>query len=54
MNLKSFQEKSLKSKSIIMIGIFTFVLLIGIIIYQSFAMYEQKMIYNVIQGQVPI
>ncbi|MCI8394199.1 MAG: hypothetical protein HFH86_01780 [Bacilli bacterium] len=36
-----------------MIGIFTFVLLIGIIIYQSFAMYEQKMIYNVIQGQVP-
>jgi len=44
---KAFQEKKHKRTIMIIAGISTFVLLVGIIIYQSYAMYEQINEYDV-------
>jgi len=50
---KAFQEKKHKRTIMIIAGISTFVLLVGIIIYQSYAMYEQINEYDVIKGDIP-
>ncbi|MCI8394375.1 MAG: hypothetical protein HFH86_02705 [Bacilli bacterium] len=53
MEFKAFQEKKHKRTIMIIAGISTFVLLVGIIIYQSYAMYEQINEYDVIKGDIP-
>jgi len=53
MKLKIFQEKRAKQSVMITVGISIIVLLIGIIIYQSYAMYEQKKEYDVMKGSIP-
>ncbi len=53
MNLKRF-DKNKKKKTYIISGIvFLFIAITGIILYRSYALYQNQKSYNILQGKIP-
>ena len=53
MKLEKFHEKNPKQKGIIIGSIVLFVLITGIVVYRSFALFEENQEFDVIKGIVP-
>lgn len=53
MKLEKFQEKKPKQKGIIIGSIVLFILITVIVVYRSFALFEEKQEFDVIKGSVP-
>ncbi|MCI8394550.1 MAG: hypothetical protein HFH86_03605 [Bacilli bacterium] len=53
MELKSYHESRKKQKIILGLSIVSFLFLVGMILYRSFALYDQKESFDVIKGSIP-
>ena len=52
MKLQKFKEKDNKKVMIIVFSVCCILLIVGVIFYNSFALYEQKKDFNVINGNI--
>ena len=53
MKLKAFREKNKKKRWMILGSVIVFLLIAGILVYRTYAIYQEKEEFNVIKGSVP-